>query len=227
MKKTSPIIGLIAFALAFPSVLAANQTPATLVAADNVIVANGGEGRGKLIGYKDNKNVGYIGNTGSSDNMRNANVIIGFELSELGGLPEGATLAITNTGASKTAFRWAVQLYVFAPGVNARALGQGDTRSIHYADAKADPSPNVRLLTDKLMAQKTPQGAVTFDLSRHFRKGGALADFYGPDGKPLPGDRMIWFRLNQGEKPGDKAIRMNMDNTIGGAGSPTLVFDVK
>lgn len=213
----------ILLAFAASSALDAAEVPAPLVAADNVIISIKGED-GKRTGYMANKNVGYVGNTGSRANMRNASVILGFKLPVLKAAPKEATLVITNRGASTTAFDWAAHLYVFAPGTNARALGQKNLRTVHYADSTPDESKNVRLLTDKFMVQKTPKGPVKTDLSRHFKKDGALAGFYGADGKPLPPDGMIWFRINQGEKPGELAIRINVDNTVGQEDSPSLMI---
>ncbi|MDR2674243.1 MAG: hypothetical protein LBC18_05075 [Opitutaceae bacterium] len=64
-----------------------------------------------------------------------------------------------------------------------------------------DPRPTVRLIKQCFVTNITSQdGAVDetfeFDLAPLFQSGGALADFYGPDGVPISKDGMIWFRIN-------------------------------
>lgn len=67
-----------------------------------------------------------------------------------------------------------------------------------------DQRPTVRLIQERFATHVTnspyPDGAThetfVFDLALLLQPGGALEDFYGPDGVPISKDGMVWFRLS-------------------------------
>lgn len=224
MKK----LALLSLALALTLTAAANPVPAEFVAHDAVLVYVGdATGPARGVGYQSSSDTEYVGNQGALKYLRNGNLILGFKLPELRGAVSNVTLVVTKTGQSSPKFTWATQLYVFAPDVDPRTLGRDDPASVHYADAKPDPRASVRLLDDKFITQRTRKGPVAVDLAKLFVKGGPLADFYGADGKPKSKDGMIWFRLNQGGKPGGAVERIKVDRSTGDAKSPKLLFTLR
>ncbi len=226
MKKQNFLALFLAF-VASAAVCQAETIHAELVANDSILVFVKDGGAEKLVGYKENSAEKYIGNTGSKKSMRNASLVIGFKLPEIKGTVGSVTFNINKTGNSSAPFKWAAQLYVFAPDVNPRAVGRSDYGAIHYAGAKEDPNADVRVLDMEFMTQKTKKGPVSIDLTKGFAKGGPLAGFYGADGKPLSRDGMIWFRLNQGSDPVSEIQRIIVDNSAGGEKAPRLVFITK
>lgn len=220
-------LALLCLALTLPFTAAANPVPAEFVAHDAVLVYVGDPGPAKAVGYQRGSDAEYIGNQGAPKYLRNGSLILGFKLPELRGAVSNVTFVVTKTGHSSPKFDWAAQLYVFAPDVDPRTLGRDDPGAVHYADKAPDSRASVRLLDDKFITQRTRKGPVAVDLAKLFVKGGPLADFYGADGKPRTRDGMIWFRLNQGSKPGAIIERIRVNPSIGDAKSPKLLFTLR
>jgi hypothetical protein len=223
--------------IAFAAVAHANLVvPATLVAADSVVVHLGTGSPAANVGYHQNSEDNLVGNEGTASSLRSGNVVIGFQLPHLTAEITNVTLTLRKFNASPSGgFDWTAQLYAFAPGLSPRDIGAVDHASLHYRGTEVDTGPSVRLLTANALQFSTPNSTlsggnpavdnpVPIDLTSHFQEGGTLADFYA-DGAPTSLGGMIWFRLSPGTET-NAVERFRIHNFLDHAYATTLEFTV-